>query len=77
MANEWIFGFSALAALLPALLLVHRGAFDAGGRPRTIYWALMAVAVAGPVSWTLAQLGGGWRTGLSMALWLTISVTIV
>ncbi len=77
MAYKWIFGFSALAALLPVLLLVHRGASGAGGRPRPIYWALMAVAVAGPVSWTLVQFGGGWRTGLSMALWLTISVTIV
>ena len=77
MAYKWIFGFSALAALLPALLLVHRGAFGAGARPRPIYWALMAVAVAGPVSWTLAQFGDGWRTGLSMALWVTISVTIV
>ena len=77
MAYKWIFGFSALAALLPALLLVHRGAFGAGARPRPIYWALMAVAVAGPVSWTLAQFGDGWRTGLSMALWVTISVALV
>jgi ABC-type uncharacterized transport system permease subunit len=77
MAYKWIFGTSALAALLPALVLVHRGAFGADGRPRPIYWALMAVAVAGPVGWTVAQFGGGWPTGLAMALWLTISVTIV
>lgn len=77
MAYKWIFGLSALAALLPALLFVHRGAFGAAARPRPLFWALMAVAVAGPVSWTFAQFGGGWRTGLSMALWLTVSVTIV
>lgn len=87
MANEWIFGASALAALLPAALIPYRAPYratshgggpDAGGAGRgAVYWAVIAVAVAGPASWTFVQFAGGWRTGLSTALWLTISVSMV
>ncbi len=83
MANEWIFSASALAALLPAALLTY-GARSYGGGPSeggagrgAVFWAVIAVAVAGPVSWTFVQFAGGWRTGLSTALWLTISVSMV
>ncbi len=83
MANEWIFSASALAALLPAALLTYGarsygGGPDEGGAGRgAVFWAVIAVAVAGPVSWTFVQFAGGWRTGLSTALWLTISVSMV
>lgn len=66
------YGLSALAALVPAWLYVMRG----GGRV-PIFWALLAVALAGPVSWAAVQLVGRWQTGFSAALWLTIAVSIV
>ncbi|HUT51177.1 MAG TPA: cytochrome c biogenesis protein CcsA [Alphaproteobacteria bacterium] len=42
-----------------------------------LFWALLAVALAGPVSWTAVQLAGRWQTGFSASLWLTIAVAIV
>lgn len=83
MPNEWIFSASALAALWPAALVSY-GAAPRGATPHeggtgrgAVFWAVIAVAVAGPVSWTFVQFAGGWRTGLSTALWLTISVSMV
>jgi len=67
-----VYGLSALAALVPAWLYVMRG----GGRV-PIFWILLAVALAGPVSWATVQLVGHWQTGFSAALWLTIAVSIV
>lgn len=67
-----VYGLSALAALVPAWLYVMRG----GGRV-PIFWLLLVVALAGPVSWAAVQLVGHWRTGFSAALWLTIAVSIV
>jgi ABC-type uncharacterized transport system permease subunit len=67
-----VYGLSALAALVPAWLFVMRG----GGRV-PLFWVLLAVALAGPVSWAAVQLAGRWQTGFSTALWLTIAVSIV
>jgi ABC-type uncharacterized transport system permease subunit len=67
-----VYGLSALAALVPAWLYVMRG----GGR-LPIFWALLVVALAGPVTWASVQLVGRWQTGFSAALWLTIAVSIV
>jgi ABC-type uncharacterized transport system permease subunit len=67
-----VYGLSAVVALFPAWLYVMRG----GGRV-PIFWALLVVALAGPVSWAAVQLIGQWQTGFSAALWLTIAVSIV
>jgi ABC-type uncharacterized transport system permease subunit len=66
-----VYGLSALAALVPAWLYVMRG----GGRV-AIFWVLLAVALAGPISWATVQLAGHWQTGFSASLWLTIAVSI-
>lgn len=71
MAFEWIFSLSALASLLPVALLPIVAGENFRGRG-IVYWAALAVAVAGPLSWSYVQLTGGWRTGLSTTLWLTI-----
>lgn len=64
---------SALVALVPASL-VHL-------RPRrardVVYWSVLGVAVAGPLSWAVLLLRDTWHTGLSVALWVTIAVTLV
>ncbi len=76
MAFEWIYSLSALAALLPvALLPVVRGDHFRGRG--IVFWAAIAVAAAGPLSWSYVQLTGGWRIGLSMSLWLTIAASIL
>ncbi|MDH3235568.1 MAG: cytochrome c biogenesis protein CcsA [Alphaproteobacteria bacterium] len=67
-----VYGLSALAALVPAWLYVMRG----GGRV-PLFWALLVVALAGPVSWAAVQLAGRWQTGFSTSLWVTIAVSIV
>jgi ABC-type uncharacterized transport system permease subunit len=65
-----LFPLSALAALLPAAILCWR-------RPRRdgLLLLLIAVAAAGPASWAVALMAGGWRTGLAPALWVSIAAT--
>jgi ABC-type uncharacterized transport system permease subunit len=67
-----LFPISALAALLPAAILSWR-------RPRrdALLLLLIAVAAAGPASWAVALMAGGWRTGLAPALWVSIAATAV
>ena len=73
MIRDILFGLSALIALVPALLLGVRreAARDA------IFWSAMAVAVVGPTSWSVVQIGDAWRTGVSANLWVSISVSMV
>lgn len=54
------------------MLAYRRGA----GARDTVFWAVLAVAVAGPVVYSLAQLGGPWKTDLATALWLSIAVSL-
>jgi ABC-type uncharacterized transport system permease subunit len=68
-----VLGLFALAALVPAALLTWR---RHDGRD-TLYWGVIGLAVAGPVVWTLAQLGSDWHTGLSVTLWVTIAVSML
>lgn len=65
-----LFPLSALFALLPAAILSWR-------RPRrdALLLILIAVAAAGPASWAVALMAGGWRTGLAPALWVSIAAT--
>ncbi len=73
MINNLVFSVTALLAMLPASLLAYRR----GAAVRdAVFWAVLAVAVAGPVVYSLAQLGGPWKTGLAMALWLSIAVSL-
>ncbi len=73
MIQSMIFSISAVLALaVPALYFLK----DPKERNST-FWALLAVALAGAVSWTMAQLSGQWRTSLSLAIWVTISASII
>ena len=73
MTNNLVFSLSALLAMLPASLLAYRRRSAA---PDTAFWAVLVVAVAGPVAYSLVQLGGPWQTGIAMALWLSIAVSL-
>jgi ABC-type uncharacterized transport system permease subunit len=67
-----ILSLSALASLVPAGCVRT----DARG-PGPLFWALVAVAIAGPAAWIAGHLGEGWRTGLASALWLAILASMV
>lgn len=71
MASSLIYGVLALATLLPAAALRLRAQDSRDGA----FWAGLALAIAGPAIWAVAQLGGTWNTGFAMSLWLTIAVT--
>jgi len=68
-----IFSLSAVLALAVPALYFFKEPKEQGGT----FWSLMAVALAGSVSWTLAQLSGEWRTSLSLAIWVTISASVI
>ena len=74
MANSLILSLAALIALVPAAVLPLRR--EASG-PDPLFWAAVAVAVAGPGAYSLVLLGGGWPTGLAPALWVSIAVSVV
>jgi len=64
---------SALVALVPAALLPYRREPVRDG----VFWALLAVAIAGAIAWTWSYLGHGWHTGIAPALWVTIAASLV
>ncbi len=74
MANNLVLSLTALLALVPASLLPFR---RGGGRRDLAFWAVLGVAVAGPLAYSLIRLSGPWDTGISMALWLSIAVSMV
>jgi ABC-type uncharacterized transport system permease subunit len=72
MADSLMLNLSALVALIPAAVLPLRRE-----RPDLVFWAVVAVAVAGPTAYSLVRLGGAWQTGLSAALWVSIAASMV
>ncbi len=72
MINTLTLSLSAVAALVPAALLPFRRdpARD------TVFWLLLAVAIAGPVVWIWISFGAEWRTGLASALWITVTASL-
>ena len=73
MPGSVMLSLSALVALLPASLLSYRREVRS---PDMVFWAVVAVAVAGPAVTSLVQLGSGWRTGLSVTLWMSVAVSM-
>ncbi len=69
-----VFGISALLALVPASILPFR---RGGEGPDLLFWVLLGTAVAGPVAFSLVQLGEAWHAGLSIALWVSIAASAV
>jgi ABC-type uncharacterized transport system permease subunit len=78
MLQNVLFNLSALMALMPATLLAYvRDGFRQGKGPDMVFWAVLAVAAAGPLTWALVQLDGTWRTGISTTLWVSIAACMV
>jgi ABC-type uncharacterized transport system permease subunit len=73
-----LFNLSALVALIPAAILPYLRRDGTGADIRTpAFWAVLAAAAAGAVSWTWALYASGWRTGIAPSLWVTISLSLV
>ncbi len=76
--NPLLFNLSALAALIPAAILPYLRRDGTGTDIRTpAFWAVLAAAAAGAVSWTWALYASGWRTGIAPSLWVTISLSLL
>ena len=73
MALSFVFGLAALAALVPAA--VHPFLRREGGG--ALRWALLVLAVAGPSLWSFSLFSGHWRADFAVALWLSISASLV
>ncbi len=73
MVRSLLYNVAALVALVPAAIVHLR----ARGQRDTVFWAVLAVAAAGSISWALTLLGDGWHTGLSAALWVSISASLI
>lgn len=75
--NPLFLNLAALAALIPAALLPHRGA-GTGDDVRDLgFWAVTAAATGGTVAWTWTIFASGWQTGIAPSLWITISLSFV
>jgi len=74
MQGGLILNLSALISLLPISALSLRR--PAAGRD-SLFWALLAVAAAGPIVVAADELAAGWLTSLSAALWLSIAASMV
>lgn len=64
---------SALAALIPATVWSLK---SASARRDGVFWAVVTVAAVGPATVSVAQLSGPWQSGLSLALWMSIAVSM-
>lgn len=73
MSNPLVLNLAALVALLPAALMPLRRAAGRDG----VFWAVLALAVAGPAVWAAVLVGDAWRTGLAATLWVSIAVSMV
>lgn len=72
LSEDLMFSVAALVSLMPAAVFGWRREAARNG----LFWILIAVAVAGPLAWSVAQMSGTWRTGFSTTLWVTIAVTM-
>ena len=73
MNQSILLNLSALSALLPMSIVAIRRP----GRRDGMFWAVLAVAIAGPAVFAVTELSAGRLTSLSTALWVTIAASIL
>jgi len=64
---------AALLSLIPASVLTYRRA----PQKDLVFWSTIAVALSGTLAWVYVRQSGGWHTGLSTALWLTVAACLI
>jgi len=72
MPGGALYGALALLALIPMAALRLR----AVERRDLLFWLCLGIAIAGPGVSAALQLGGAWRTGFAMSLWVSVAVTM-
>lgn len=73
MSTPLILSLSALAALIPAAVLPYR-------RPPArdlVFWLVLCVAIAGPLLWIWVSFAPGWQTGLTSAIWIIVTTSLI
>lgn len=73
MNQSLVFNLLALAALFPATMLPMRG--EKSSRD-WLFWSVLALAWAGPFLWAGYSMSGVWKSGFSVTLWVTITVSL-
>ena len=73
MTTALLHNLAALLSLVPVTIAVWRGR---AARDR-LFWALTAVALAGPFGLVAVRFGAAWSSGLSEALWVTVLAGIL
>ncbi|MFP6732162.1 MAG: cytochrome c biogenesis protein CcsA [Alphaproteobacteria bacterium] len=78
MLRSLLFNIAALASLAPAALIHLRYGEQSldDRRPDGVFWAVLAVALAGSASWAATLLGADWHTGFSVTLWVSIAASL-
>ncbi len=64
---------AALLSLIPASVLTFRR----DPQKDMLFWSAIAVALCGTLVWVYIRQSGGWHTGLSTALWLTVAACLI
>lgn len=72
MNSSLILGIAALATLAPATVAGLRQVV----RGSRVYWLVLLLGAAGPLVLSAAMMGGVWRTGFGVSLWVTIAATM-
>lgn len=72
MSQSLFLSMAAIASLIPAGLV---GARRHAGRDG-LFWALLIVAVAGPLALVAVRTGGVWRADFSTTLWTTVAASM-
>lgn len=73
MPGTLAYSLAAVATLVPAC--VH--SVTSPKRRDLVFWSVILVAVVGTGAWTALQVVASWDTGLSLALWVTVSASML
>ncbi len=73
MLDNIAFSIIALATMIPAVVY----AFGQNQTRNGVYWAVLGLAVIGPVILLVVRSHGEWRTEFSTALWITVAATLL
>jgi ABC-type uncharacterized transport system permease subunit len=73
MSNSVVSSLAALLSLIPVTVLSYRRETE---RPDMAFWILIAVAFTVPALYAATLVGGTWKTGLSVTLWVSIAASM-
>ncbi len=74
-----LYSLFAIATMLPAIYFaLSRNDGGRGEEGRNVkFWVTLVIATTGPMILVFSNLSGVWQTGLSTALWITITTSMI